>query len=94
MIGQYAGHEHYTEASGDPSPCRTRQTPVEQAGGYASPAALRHAEMMQRQAEDAARDRYQVPETRGELLTMKSSDQVRTYHEHRDIYDRLMGGAA
>ncbi|WP_326797532.1 hypothetical protein OG946_20660 [Streptomyces sp. NBC_01808] len=48
---------------------------------------------MQRQADEAARDRYQVPESREELLAMKSADQVRTYREHREVYDRLMGHA-
>lgn len=93
MIGNYTGREHWTASSGDPAPRRTRRTPVEQAGGYVSPTARRYAEMVQRQAEEAARDRYQIPQTREQLLAMNPANQNRTYLEHRDVYDRLMGHA-
>ncbi|MGW0626071.1 hypothetical protein [Streptomyces sp. NPDC002758] len=42
------------------------------------------------QARLAAEDRYHVPETREELLAMRSADQNRTFVEHRETYDRLM----
>ncbi|MFF3359581.1 hypothetical protein ACFYWN_45075 [Streptomyces sp. NPDC002917] len=37
------------------------------------------------------RGRYRAPETREQLLGLRSADQVRTYTEHRETYDRLMG---
>lgn len=91
MIGNYPGRPHITEASADPAPPRTDA--VQPGGGYVSPTVQRHAEMRARQAEDAARDRYRVPETREQLLAMKSADMVRTYEQHRETYDRLMGHA-
>ncbi|MFE4409074.1 hypothetical protein ACFY3J_37060 [Streptomyces sp. NPDC001231] len=78
---------HITEAAPDPAPRRT----FTERSGWVSPAAQRHAEMLAAIEADNARDRYQPPTTRAELLAMRSDDQVRTYREHREVYDRLMG---
>ncbi|MFH8471973.1 hypothetical protein [Streptomyces sp. NPDC018000] len=82
--------EHITEAAPDPSP---RRRYVERSG-WVSPATQRHAEMLAAIKADNARDRYQPPTTRAELLAMRSDDQVRTYNEHREVYDRLMHGGS
>ncbi|MGC5007452.1 hypothetical protein [Streptomyces sp. DT203] len=80
--------EHITVSSGDPAP---RRRHVEQTG-YVSPTVRQFAETQARLAAEAAEDRYRVPETREELLAMRSADQNRTFAEHRATYDRLMYG--
>ncbi|MFE4423869.1 hypothetical protein [Streptomyces sp. NPDC056817] len=80
--------EHITEAAPDLAQRRTFAEP----SGWVSPTARRHAEMLAAIEADNARDRYQVPTTRAELLAMKSADQVRTFEEHRATYDALMHG--
>jgi hypothetical protein len=84
-----AGTTRYTDGGTPTAPVRTNR--LEVMGGYTSPAAQRWDEAKQRAAADAARDTYQVPETREQLLAMKTVDQVRTYEQHREVYDRLMG---
>lgn len=79
---------HITESAGDPAP---RRRTVEQQG-YVSPAYARFAVEQERRAAEAAADHYRVPETREQLLAMKSAEQNRTYLDHRATYDRLMGG--
>ncbi|AVH59720.1 MULTISPECIES: hypothetical protein [Streptomyces] len=79
--------EHITASAGDPAP---RRTYPEQTG-YVSPTVRQYAETQARLAAEAAEDRYRVPETREQLLAMKSAEQVRTYEQHREVYDRLMG---
>ncbi|NED35578.1 hypothetical protein [Streptomyces sp. SID8499] len=80
--------QHITAAAPDPAP---RRRHVEQTG-WVSPTVRRHAEAQARAAAEATADRYRVPETREQLLAMRSADQNRTYLEHRETYDRLMRG--
>ncbi|MFE7237917.1 hypothetical protein [Streptomyces sp. NPDC057580] len=80
--------EHIIVSSGDPAP---RPRHVEQSG-WVSPTVRQYAETQARLAAEAAVDRYQVPETREQLLAMRSADQVRTFEEHHATYDRLMFG--
>ncbi|MFF8533760.1 hypothetical protein ACF07B_17630 [Streptomyces sp. NPDC015532] len=77
---------HETAATPEPPP---RQTAPQQTG-WVSPTARRFAENQARLAAEAAEDRYRVPETREQLIAMKSADQTRTYLEHRETYDQLM----
>ncbi|MCP3769507.1 hypothetical protein [Streptomyces sp. MAR25Y5] len=83
MIGDRV---HETVAAGDPAPRRT----VPEQTGWVSLTARRFAEVQAL----AAADRYRVPETREELLAMRSADQTRTYLDHREVYDRFMHGEA
>ncbi|MCZ9353221.1 hypothetical protein NGM36_26225 [Streptomyces mutabilis] len=80
--------EHITEAAGDPAPHRTGPERT----GYVTPTYRAFAEAQARAAAEAAADRYRVPETREQLLAMRTADQNRTYLEHRATYDRLMHG--
>ncbi|MGI5512748.1 hypothetical protein [Streptomyces sp. CA-106131] len=90
MIGAYNFDRlHETVTAPDPAP---RQTAPQQTG-YVSPTVRQHAETQVRLAAEAAEDRYRVPETREQLLAMRSADQNRTYEQHREVYDRLMGHA-
>ncbi|MFE0727059.1 hypothetical protein ACFW2X_02190 [Streptomyces antibioticus] len=80
--------EHITTAAA-PDPAPRRRTEQQ---GYVSPTARQFAETQARLAAEAAADHYRPPETREQLLAMRSADQNRTYTEHREVYDRLMQG--
>lgn len=79
--------EHITTDNFDQAATPRRH--VEQTG-YVSPTVRRWAEARQAAATEVAADRYRVPETREQLIAMKSADQTRTYLEHREMYDQLM----
>ncbi|WP_406321914.1 hypothetical protein [Streptomyces sp. NBC_01637] len=81
--------EHITDDNHDEAAMRPRH--VEQ-DGYVSPTVRQYAETQARIAAEAAVDRYRAPETREQLLAMRSADQNRTFAEHRATYDRLMHG--
>ncbi|MGW0632101.1 hypothetical protein [Streptomyces sp. NPDC002758] len=89
MTGRYDfNREHETVTAPDPAP---RQTAPQQTG-WVSPSVRQFAETQAQLRAEAAEDRYRVPETREQLLAIRSADQNRTYAEHREVYDRLMHG--
>ncbi|MFE5827536.1 hypothetical protein ACFQ7B_38080 [Streptomyces erythrochromogenes] len=83
---------HITDDNHDQVEAAVRPRPPEP-GGYVSPAYLRWAEQVERDARPLA-ETFTLPTTTAELDGMTYADRLRVYTEDRALYDRLTGHTA